>query len=230
MQEISYPVTYDVQRPEKYNRLTVLFRIILAIPQVILVGDVGYHYAPLAFSISSDSSQSVTPVLFTGILTAVLGFLVFLAWWAILFTARFPSSFQPFCISIFKWRQNVQAYLNLQTDGYPPFGFDRPYELNVAVTPDATHNRLTSFFRWFMAIPHFIVLFFLMIGQAFVSIVAWFAILFTGEYPAGMYRFSVGVSRWLARVEAYTYLFVDQYPPFSLEANPGSADVQPRTT
>src|SRR5207248_1643302 len=159
-----------------YNRLTVLLRIILAIPQVILVGDVGYHYIPFSYTINGDATQTFVPIMVSGILTAVLGFLVFLAWWSILFTARFPSSFQPFCISIFKWRQYVQAYLNLQTDAYPPSGFDKTYELNVGVTPDATHNRLTSFFRWFMAIPHYIVLFFLTIGQGFVTIVAWFAI------------------------------------------------------
>jgi hypothetical protein len=170
----------------------------------------------------------VAPILVGGILTLVLEFLVFIAWWSILFTRRFPSSFQPFCLSIYRWGQNVQAYVNLLTDPYPPFG-DKPYVLQLTVAPDAEHNRLTSFFRVFMVIPHLVVLAFLHLAQWFVTIVAWFAILFTGAYPAGLYNFSVGVSRWTARVLAYSYLFIDQYPPFSLEANPGAAGALPRT-
>lgn len=92
--------------------------------------------------------------------------------------------------------------------------------MQLAVEPVARHSRLTVGFRWFLAIPHFIVLFFLTIAQGVVTFIAWFVILFTGQYPQGMFSFSVGVSRWSSRVRGYTLLFVDEYPPFSLEAEP----------
>jgi len=110
--------------------------------------------------------------------------------------------------------------MSLLTDPYPPFSGDQPYPVQLGVEPVTRHSRLTVGFRWFLAIPHFIVLFFLGIAQGVVTIIAWFAILFTGQYPEGMFNFSVGVSRWSARVRGYTLLFVDEYPPFSLEAEP----------
>ena len=72
-------------------------------------------------------------------------------------------------------------------------------------------------------IPHLVVLAFLLVAQAIVTVVAWFAILITGPFPEGLFRFSIGVSQWTARVEAYLYLFVDEYPPFSLGAPPDAA-------
>lgn len=87
--------------------------------------------------------------------------------------------------------------------------------------PAAHYNRWTVFFRLILAFPHWVVLIFLGIAQAVVTIVAWFAILFTGQYPEGLYDFSVGVNRWAARVGAYMLLFVDEYPPFALSAEPG---------
>src|SRR5262249_42960537 len=129
---------------------------------------------------------------------------------------------------IYRWGQNVQAYVNLLTDPYPPFG-DKPYVLQLSVMPDAEHSRLTSFFRGILVFPHLVVLFFLYIAQAVVTVIAWFAILFTGQYPPGFYSFSVGVSRWTARVLAYSYLFVAQYPPFSMAEDPSTAGAQPRT-
>ena len=86
--------------------------------------------------------------------------------------------------------------------------------------PDATSNlnRWLPLVKWFLAIPHFIVLFFLDIAAVVVVIIAWFAILFTGRYPRGMFDFVTGVMRWSLRVTAYAFLLVtDRYPPFSLE-------------
>jgi hypothetical protein len=87
------------------------------------------------------------------------------------------------------------------------------------VYPDAPNelNRWLPLVKWFLAIPHFIVLFFLDIAAVVVVVVAWFAILFTGRYPEGMFNFVVGVMRWSLRVTAYAFLLVtDRYPPFSL--------------
>ena len=83
---------------------------------------------------------------------------------------------------------------------------------------DGPRNRLSVGLRIFYAIPQVIVLLFLNIAWVFTSIVAWFAILFTGRYPAGLYEFAVGVLRWDMRVEAYLLLMRDEYPPFSLQA------------
>ena len=87
------------------------------------------------------------------------------------------------------------------------------------VYPDAARdlNRWLPLVKWFLAIPHYIVLFFLWIALIVVVIIAWFAILFTGRYPRGMFDFVEGVIRWGARVVAYAFTLVtDRYPPFSL--------------
>ena len=226
---MAYPVSYEIERPERYNRLTVLFRWILAIPQLFLVGGIGLAGSSASGVNDNDSGLEVLlSILTAGVLTTVLAFLVFLAWWAILFTGRFPASFRGFCLMVFRWAMNVHAYVYLQAEPYPPFSGDKPYPLQVHVTADQEHNRLTVLFRIFLAIPHLVVLFFLNIAQGIVTLIAWIAILVTGQYPAGMYSFSVGASRWQARVLGYLYLFVDEYPPFSLASDPGTAAAQPR--
>jgi len=211
MRQQSYPLSYEISRPEHYNRWSVAFRLILAIPQLILVGGLG-------------------PALGrgNGLLGAVLGVLVLFAWFAILFTRRFPAGMREFCHLLFRWLQNVRAYVLLQAEPYPPFGAG-PYPLDLRIVSAEHYNRWAVFFRIILVIPHVVVLFFLEIAQAFVTLLAWFAILFTGQYPAGMFTFSVGVSRWSARVEAYLYLFVDEYPPFSLASQTGApmAGTQP---
>ena len=226
---MAYPVTYDADRPQEYDRLKVAFRLILAIPQLLLVGGVGFlSYGFSGFNANEVSQNFAGSVLSTGVLTYVAGIVVFLAWFAILVTGRYPEAFQKFVVMVFRWSQNVQAYVHLQTEPYPPFSGDAPYPLRLSVAPEERHNRMTVAFRIFLAIPHFIVLIFLGIAQMLVTIVAWFAILFTGQYPEGMYGFSVGVSRWGARVTAYLYLLVDEYPPFSLAAAPGAEEVRTR--
>jgi ABC-type amino acid transport system permease subunit len=105
----------------------------------------------------------------------------------------------------------------LLEDAYPPFG-DAPYPANIDIAdPPLPRDRLTVAVRIILGIPHFIVLFFLIFGWTLATIAAWFVILITGEYPAGLYDFSVGTFRWMMRVEAYMLLLVDEYPPFSLE-------------
>ncbi|HZU77023.1 MAG TPA: DUF4389 domain-containing protein [Dehalococcoidia bacterium] len=213
-----YPVTYEISRPERYNRWTVAFRLILAIPQIILVGGSSYNlFNPFTY-LSRRGSSLFFPLFSGGLLSAVLGILVFFAWFAIMFTGRFPG-FRSFCLMIYRWQQNVAAYMALQAAPYPPFG-EGPYPLQIEVVPTEDHKRLTIFFRLFMVIPHLIVLWFLGFAQGVVSVIAWFAILFTGQFPEGLFGFSVGVSRWAARVSAYALLFVDEYPPFSLDPQP----------
>jgi len=218
---MAYPVSYSIQRPEQYNRLTVLFRVILVIPQYLVL--FGIPFGILSPAFASDSPIRPLLQLLSSIsLTAALNILVFLAWFAIMFAGRFPQSFLKNCLSIFRWEQNVLAYMYLLVPDYPPFA-PGPYPLELEITPPEQRNRLTTFFRVFMVIPHFVVLFFLAIAFEIVTFIAWFAILFTGQYPQSMYGFAVGVARWSARVAAYLYLLVDEYPPFSLSAEPGGA-------
>jgi hypothetical protein len=104
----------------------------------------------------------------------------------------------------------------LLEDAYPPFG-DAPYPASIEVTdPVAPRDRLTVAFRILLAIPHFIVLLFVLLAWCLTTIVAWFSILLTGSYPQGLYEFGVGALRWRLRLEAYMLLLVDEYPPFSL--------------
>jgi hypothetical protein len=215
-----FPVTYEIARPERYNRLTVAFRLILVIPQALLVGGGGYYFGVFQSFDRNSGHQGIFGLFNGGVLNAVLSLLVFFAWIAILFTGRFPNSFRDFCHMIFRWSQNVHAYVLLLSDPYPPFG-DSPYPLRIGIVPAAQYNRWAVFFRLILVIPHAIVLAFLGIAQFVVTIIAWFAILFTGQYPEGLYEFSVGVSRWGARVSAYFLLFVDEYPPFTLASEPG---------
>jgi hypothetical protein len=216
----AYPVIYEITRPETYNRLTVAFRAILVIPQALLVGGGGGALGWFSFVNRNQGGRYFFEIFSSGVLMAVVGFLVFLAWFAIMFSGRFPLSMRDFCIKIWRWSQNVHAYAGLLADPYPPFG-DGPYPLRLEVIPAEHYNRLTVFFRIFMLIPHYIVLALLGIAFFIVTVIAWFAILFTGQYPPSLYDFSVGVARWSARVGAYGLLFVDEYPPFSMEGNPG---------
>ena len=102
-------------------------------------------------------------------------------------------------------------------DEYPPFG-DGPYPASIVVTePSVPRDAGSIGFRLLLALPHLVVLAFLLIGWLVTTVIAWFAILFTGAYPASMYSFGVGVMRWALRVEAYLLLLVDEYPPFTLE-------------
>jgi hypothetical protein len=105
----------------------------------------------------------------------------------------------------------------LLEDAYPPFGDDAyPASIDI-VEPAGPRDRVTVAFRLILAIPHFIVLVFVMFGWCVTTIVAWFAILLTGDYPQGLYGFGVGTLRWLLRLQAYLLLLVDDYPPFSLD-------------
>jgi hypothetical protein len=116
-----------------------------------------------------------------------------------------------------RWRVRALAYFMLLQDPYPPFG-DGPYPASIEITdPAGPRDRLTVAVRLLLAVPHYIVLIFVLLGWGITTIVAWFGILFTGSYPEGLYNFGVGALRWLLRVEAYLLLLIDEYPPFSLE-------------
>jgi len=207
---MSYPVTIAIQPAvAPRNRLTTAFRLILAIPHAILVGGAGMGLAYGGDNRTTASSE-------TGLLGAVALFLAIVSWFTIVIAGTHIIGIRQVTMFYMRWRVRALSYLMLLEDAYPPFG-DAPYPASIEVVdPAAPRNRLTVAFRLILAIPHFIVLPFVLLAWGITTIIAWFAILFTGAYPHGLYAFGVGALQWRLRVEAYLLLMVDDYPPFSL--------------
>lgn len=205
-----YPVSITIDRAiANRNRLTTAFRFFLAIPHLILVGGVSLGIA-LRDSKTTIGGQG-------GLLGAVAFFLAIVSWFTILIAGNHIVGIRQFTLFYMRWRVRALAYFMLLQDPYPPFG-DAPYPASIEVTdPAVPRDRFTVAVRLLLAIPHFIVLFFILVGWGITTIVAWFLILFTGSYPQGLYDFGVGALRWLLRLEAYLLLLIDEYPPFSLE-------------
>jgi Domain of unknown function (DUF4389) len=208
-----YPVTISVQPLlANRNRLTVAFRLILAIPHMFLVGGIG-----VGFTLSRGSG------LFgysgeSGILGAAAFILAIVSWFTIVISGSHILGIRQYTHFYLGWRVRAMAYLMLLEDRYPPFG-DAEYPAAITVSdPTGPRDRLTVGLRILLLIPHFFVLALLCIAWWVTAFISWLLILFTGEYPQGLYDFGVGVLRWLLRVEAYFLLMVDEYPPFSLSA------------
>jgi hypothetical protein len=155
---------------------------------------------------------------FMNIAAFILGFI---SWWAVLFTGKYPRSFFDFQVSILRWTARVQARMLHLADGYPPFGMDAVDDkivLHIAY-PERLNQGLLILRLFFagiyVIIPHGFCLFFRAIAMLFVVFIAWWAVLFTGEYPKGMHEFVVGTIRWGTRVRIYLSFMTDKYPPFS---------------
>jgi Domain of unknown function (DUF4389) len=187
-----YPARFDVEYPERLSRWKIFVKWILAIPHFIIVY----------------------------LLQAVNSILVFIAFFAILFTKKWPRGLFDFSVQIQRWTMNVYAYaLLLQRDEYPPFtGEAGQYAVTLEVDYDDNLSRWQIFLKWLFALPHLIILTFLALAAFVVIFIAFFAILFTGKFPRGMFDFVTGTLRWYVRVNAYAFwLMTDRYPPFSLE-------------
>jgi hypothetical protein len=186
----SFPVEFDVEYPERLSRLLIFFKWLLIIPNAIVLYVVGI----------------------------VAGLFTFLAWFAILFTGRYPRGMFNFVVGYYRWSFNLTAYLYLMRDEYPPFSLESGrYPLTFEVEYPEHLSRLLIFFKWLLVIPNIIVFYFVMLGWMVTTFIAWFAILFSGRFPKGLFNFSVGVLRWNARLDAYVLLLRDDYPPFSLK-------------
>ena len=207
---MAYPVVVDVVPAlSGRNRLTTLFRAILAIPHIFLVGGVGITVATRSDGQTSAFGES-------GLLGAVAIALSLVSWLTLLFTNTQPPALRQYTAFYLRWRLRAISYLMLLRDDYPPFG-DAAYPATLTITdPVGPRPRLAILLRVFYAIPHFIVIALLLFVWGLTTVVAWFAILFTGSYPQALYDFAVGCLRWRLRVEAYMLLMVDEYPPFSL--------------
>jgi hypothetical protein len=207
------PVQLHVEAAiDNRNRLTTAFRIILAIPHLLLVG------GPIAGGMmwTSGDANSRLDWGAGGVLGAVAAIVALIAWFAILFTGRYPEGLWNLAAFYLRWRVRAIAYSALLRDEYPPFG-DGEYPARVMLQqPSEPRDRLTVAFRLILAIPQILAVWVLGVAWLVTSIIAWFSILLTGRYPARLYEFGVGVLRWNVRLEAYLLLLHDQYPPFSM--------------
>jgi len=208
-----YPVSITVQpllAPR--NKLTTAFRLVLAIPHLFLVGGIGFS---MVFRTRTDNVTSLGPE--TGLLGFVAGVLAVVSWFTILISREHIAGIRAYTKFYVRWRVRALSYLMLLQDQYPPLG-DAVYPSSVTIVdPERARDRLSVGLRIVLAIPHFIVLVFLMTAFWMTTIAAWIAIVISGRYPKGLYEFGVGALQWLVRVEAYLLLLIDEYPPFSFE-------------
>ena len=188
-----YPVVYDVEYPDRLSHWKPLVKWLLAIPQIIIVSLLGMVFQVLQL----------------------------IAFFSVLFTKKWPRGLFDFALQIQRWTSNTFIYaFALLRDEYPPFsGESGAYPLTLEVEYDENLSRWQIFFKWWLfALPHYLVLAVLWIAAVFTILIAFFAILFTGRYPRGLFDFVLGVMRWTARVQAYSvWLMTDRYPPFSLK-------------
>jgi Domain of unknown function (DUF4389) len=208
MQQVSYPLQFSVDYPDRaLNRVSTAFRIVLVIPIAIILG-----------AVSNGTWQWSSGQHTTEVAAGAGGLLVFAPLLMILFRQKYPRWWFDWNQELLRFSNRVGVYLALMDDRYPSTTDQQSVRLEYPY-PDAERdlNRWLPLVKWFLAIPHYIVLFFLWIAAVVVVIVAWFAILFTGRYPRGMFDFVEGVIRWQNRVVAYAFMLVtDSYPPFRL--------------
>ena len=205
-----YPVRFTIE-PETgpRNKMTVGFRWLLGFPHVVMVGG--------AMVAGAGLQEHVLGAGAWGVLGAAALFSMVICWFAILFDKGHPRGLFDLCLYYLRWRVRALAYTSMFRDEYPPFG-EGPYAASVEVEyPEGPRSKASVGWRPITVIPHLIALFFLWIAWFVTSVIAWFAILFTGKYPEGLQTFGIGVMRWSVRVEAYALLMTDVYPPFSLE-------------
>ena len=206
---IPQPIRLTVDYPDReLNRLTTFFRLFAAIPILIVLGTVAGGAWEWSYDNGKEAAAAAGGLLFFGPLLMLL------------FRQKYPRWWFDFNLQLVRFSTRVSSYLALMSDKYPSTDEEQSVHLDFDY-PNVKQdlNRWLPLVKWFLAIPHFIALFFLSIASMFAVIFAWFAILFTGRYPRGIFNFVEGVMRWGLRVQAYALLLVtDQYPPFRLGA------------
>jgi Domain of unknown function (DUF4389) len=209
--EDTYPVQFSVDYPDRdLNRLTTAFRIFVAIPILIVAAAIGGEQAGWG-----EGGRHGSMVVFG---TAGLLFLPPLL--MIVFRQKYPRWWFDWNLELMRFSNRVGVYLALMDDRYPSTDERQSVALDFPY-PDAKQelNRWLPLVKWFLAIPHYVVLFFLSIAAFVCVVIAWFAILFTGRYPRGLFDFVLGVGRYANRVAGYAFVLVtDRYPPFRLSA------------
>jgi uncharacterized protein DUF4389 len=208
-QVAEYPVQFSVDYPDRpLDRVTTFFRLIVALPILIVLGAV-------EGSTWQWSSNSNT----TKVVAAGAGGVLFLApLFMIVVRQKYPRWWFDWNLELLRFSNRVTAYMALMNDRYPSTDEQQTVHLDYPY-PDVPRelNQWLPLVKWFLAIPHYIVLAFLGLAAVVVVIVAWFAILFTQHYPRELFNFVEGVLRWSNRVTGYALVLVtDQYPPFRL--------------
>ncbi len=206
----AYPISFSIDYPDrKLDRLTSFFRPITLIPILIiliLISGAGYNW---------DGGGGWQ---WQGYQYATAGLLFLPLILMLLFRQKYPKWWFDWNVALTKFSARVAAYSALLRDEYPSTDEDQAVHIDIPY-PDAQKdlNRGLPLVKWFLAIPHYVVLAFLGIAVVVVVVIAWFAILFTGRYPKSLFDFVVGVLRWSLRVAVYAFLLTtDGYPPFSL--------------
>jgi Domain of unknown function (DUF4389) len=208
MQQESYPVRFSVDYPDRaLDRVTTAFRIFVAVPMFIVLGAVsGGTWQWSHGRGSSAVAAGAGGLLFFGPLLMIL------------FRQKYPRWWFDWNLELQRFTNRVGAYVALMNDRYPSTTDHQSVHLDYDYPNVASDlNRWLPLVKWFLAIPHYVVLFFLDVAAVVAVIVTWFAIFFTGRYPKGIFDFIEGVIRWNNRVIAYALTLVtDRYPPFSL--------------
>ncbi|HEU0001661.1 MAG TPA: DUF4389 domain-containing protein [Ktedonobacteraceae bacterium] len=208
MQQTTYPVQFSVDYPDRpLDRLSTFFRLFLVIPIAIVLG-----------AVDGGVWQWTSNGRTTAVAAGAGGLLFFAPLLMIVFRQKYPRWWFDWNLELQRFGARVGAYMALMDDRYPSTTDHQSVHLDYPY-PDVERelNQWLPLVKWFLAIPHYVVLFFLHIALVVVVIIAWFAILFTEHYPRGMFAFVEGVIRWDNRVLAYAFILVtDQYPPFRL--------------
>ena len=194
MATTDYAARLSIEYPDRpLNRLSTFLRIIYVIPIAIVAALLSSH-------------TGWAGVLFAPVLLMIL------------FRRKYPRWWFDFNLQLSRFSTRVGAYMALMSDTYPSTDEEQYVHLELDY-PDAGRDlqRGLPLVKWFLAIPHIVVLVFLSTGALLAGIGAWFVILFTGRYPRGIFDYIEGVMRWWLRVEAYAVLLItDEYPPFRL--------------
>ena len=191
-----YPATFSFDAPERIANWRPLVHWLLAIPHLAILYALG----------------------------AVSEIVALISWFVVLFTGRLPKGLADFQALYLRYMLRTATYFGFLREEYPPFSFSTTpadpgddQRVRVELIPQLEgRNRLTVAFRLILVIPQVIVLAALGIALFFVGVIAFFAVLFTGRWPAGLREFALGVGRWWLRVQAYLVLLTDEYPPFTL--------------
>jgi hypothetical protein len=207
----SYPARLEIDYPAKLDRLSTFFRLIWAIPILIILTLISATGNETVVTETGEEMVRSGGGIGAGLFVATMLMIVF--------RERYPRWWFDFARELARFSARVGAYLALLTDRYPSTVDEQAVHLDLDypdVQPDL--NRWLPLVKWFLAIPHYVVLALLAIGALLAIIIAWFAILFTGRYPRPLFNYLVGVGRWSLRVQAYAFLLItDRYPPFSLD-------------
>ena len=188
-----YPVDLVGEYDDRVNRFLWLIKWILLIPHYIVLG------------LLSLPTIVTTPV----------------SWIAVVILGRYPRFLWTYHTGLMRWswRVNFYSYQVGNTDQYPPFSFESrdDYPADLAIEYPETSSRLTGLFRWILIIPQWIISAILADIAGILTLFALVIVLFTGRYPEGLFDIIMGMSRWVYRVNAYGWLLVDDYPPFSFD-------------